>query len=164
MVPVLVVCFEWPAIYKFYKVNSISLPEFDIINYWVGGFAVFAFLTNLTREVIKDIEDFEGDAAYGRNTIPVVIGVLSARILSVFLIAITIAMLYIVWHLFINDNITLIYITAAVVMPLLYVAYSLLKGGEKKRLHGASSIMKIVMITGLLYSVVVKVILTWNLF
>ena len=33
---------------------------------------LFAFLTTLTREIIKDIEDFEGDIAYGRNTVPVV--------------------------------------------------------------------------------------------
>ncbi len=51
----------------------------DIIIYWVGGFAFFAFLTNLIREIIKDIEDFEGDIAYGRNTVPVVIGVLSCK-------------------------------------------------------------------------------------
>ena len=86
---------------------------------------MFAFLTNLIREVIKDIEDFEGDVAYGRNTIPVVIGILSAKILSICLIIITIVLLYLTWHFFINDNITLIYISVAVVIPLLYVIYKL---------------------------------------
>jgi 4-hydroxybenzoate polyprenyltransferase len=164
MVPMLVVFFEWPALYKYYTLYAVSMPKFNFIIYWIGGFALFAFLTNLTREVIKDIEDFEGDLAYGRNTIPVVIGVLSAKILSICLIIITIVLLYLTWHLFISDKITLIYISVAVVLPLLYVIYKLAISTGKTQLHNASSFMKIVMITGVLYSVVVKIILTWNLF
>ena len=94
------------------------LPEFNFIFYWIGGFALFAFLTNLTREIIKDIEDFEGDIAYGRNTVPVVIGMLSAKIVSASIIVITIILLYLIWYFFINDTITLIYISAAIVLPL----------------------------------------------
>src|SRR5664280_288880 len=69
MVPMLVVFYEWPALYKFYMLNAIRLPDINIIIYWVGGFALFAFLTNLAREIIKDIEDFEGDIAYGLSLI-----------------------------------------------------------------------------------------------
>ena len=108
--------------------------------------------------------DFEGDIAYGRNTVPVVIGILSAKVVSVCLIMITILLLYLAWHFFINDIITLIYISVAIVLPLLYVIYKLLISSDKKQLHSASSILKVVMITGVLYSVVVKVILTWNLY
>jgi len=164
MVPLLVVFYEWPALYRYYKINAISMPEINFIVYWVGGFALFAFLSNLIREIIKDIEDFEGDIAYGRNTIPVVIGILSAKIVSVSLIFVTVIFLYLTWHFFVNDTITLIYITVAIVLPLLYVIFKLFRSSEREQLHGASSMMKIVMITGLLYSVVVKVILTWNLF
>lgn len=164
MVPMLVVFYEWPSLYKYYAVNAVTVPEFNFIVYWVGGFALFAFLSNLIREIIKDIEDFEGDVAYGRNTIPVVIGILSAKIVSVSLILITIILLYLTWYFFINDTITLLYITLAIVIPLLFVVYKLFKSSERKQLHSASSMVKIVMITGVLYSVVVKVILTWNLF
>src|SRR5664280_2802110 len=156
MVPMLVVFYEWPALYKFYMLNAIRLPDINIIIYWVGGFALFAFLTNLAREIIKDIEDFEGDIAYGRNTVPVVIGVLSSKIVSICLIIITIILLYLTWYFFISDTITLIYMSAAIVLPLLFVIYKLVISSEKKQLHSASSVMKIVMITGILYSVVVK--------
>ena len=170
MVPLLVVFYEWPALYKYYTINAIRLPQINIIVYWVGGFALFAFLTNLIREIIKDIEDFEGDSAYGRNTVPVVIGVLSSKIVSISLIILTIIMLYLVWHFFVNDTITLIYVTVMIVLPLLFVIFKLIKSRGKKQLHSASRIMKIVMLTGLLYSVVVKVLivekvlLTWTLF
>jgi len=164
MVPMLVVFYEWPSLYKYYALHAVELPNINFIIYWVGGFALFAFLTNLIREIIKDIEDFEGDIAYGRNTVPVVIGILSAKVVSVCLIMITILLLYLAWHFFINDTITLIYISVAIVLPLLYVIYKLLISSDKKQLHSASSILKVVMITGVLYSVVVKVILTWNLY
>lgn len=164
MVPMLVVFYEWPALYKYYTINAVEMPKFNFIVSWVGGFAIFAFLVNLIREIIKDIEDFEGDVAYGRNTIPVVIGILSAKIVSLCLILITIVLLYLTWHFFINDIITLAYITVLVVLPLLYVTYKVIRSNERKQLHNASSIIKIVMLTGVLYSVVVKVILTWNLF
>jgi 4-hydroxybenzoate polyprenyltransferase len=163
-VPMLVVFYEWPALYKYYTLNAIRLPHINFIMYWVGGFALFAFLTNLIREIIKDIEDFEGDIAYGRNTVPVILGVLSTKIVSIFLISVTILLLFLTWHYFVNDTITFIYLTAAVVLPLIYVIYMLIISKEKKQLHSASRIMKIVMLTGVLYSVVVKVIITWNLF
>jgi 4-hydroxybenzoate polyprenyltransferase len=162
MVPLLVVFYEWPALYKYYTINAKSLPEINLIFYWVGGFALFAFMTTLITEIIKDIEDFEGDNAYGRNSVPVVIGVLSARVATVALIILTIAFLYLVWFFFINDIITLIYISAAIVLPLIYIVYKLFS--SRKQLGNAGGIMKIVMLNGILYSVVVKIILTWNLF
>jgi 4-hydroxybenzoate polyprenyltransferase len=164
MVPLLVVIYEWPALYRYYAVYAIILPDINFIFFWVGGFAVFAFLTTLTREIIKDIEDFEGDIAYGRKTLPIVIGVVTSKIVSVSLIIITIALLYIIWHLFVNDYITLGYISVTVVLPLLYVIYKIIISRNRKQLHAASSIMKIVMLMGILYSLVVKAILTWNLY
>jgi 4-hydroxybenzoate polyprenyltransferase len=147
----------------FYTINAETLPRLDIIFYWVGGFALFAFLTTFIREIIKDIEDFEGDNAYGRNTVPVVTGILTARIISISLILITVGLLYTVWHFFLNDKITLIYISCAIVLPLLYVIYQLIISANRKRLHIASRLIKVVMIAGLLYSVVAKVILDQNL-
>ncbi len=163
MVPLLVVIYEWPATYRYYVVNAVSMPDFNFVFYWVAGFALFAFLTTLTREIIKDIEDFEGDVAYGRNTVPIVIGILSSRIVSVSLVIITIALLYLTWFYFVNDSITLIYISALIVLPLLYVVYRVVISKNRKQFHTASSIMKVVMLTGILYSVVVKLILTLNL-
>ncbi len=163
MVPLLVVVYEWPALYRYYEVNAFSSPDVNIIFYWVGGFALFAFITTLTREIIKDIEDFEGDQAYGRNTVPVVTGILTARIIAIILTAVTIAMLYIVWNIFLHDKITLIYISAAVVVPLAIVIYRLILSPGKRQLHSASRLMKIAQCTGVLYSVVVKLILDLNL-
>jgi 4-hydroxybenzoate polyprenyltransferase len=164
MVPLLVVLYEWPALYRYYAVNAVELPKFNFIFYWVGGFGLFAFLTTITREMIKDIEDFEGDIAYGRNTVPVVIGILNTKIVSASLIIITISLLYLVWYYFINDLITLLYLSVAINIPLLYVLFNLLRSQNRHQLHRSSRILKIVMLTGIMYSVVVKIILFWNLY
>ncbi len=164
MVPLLVVLFEWPSLYRYYAVNAVEIPDFNSIIYWVGGFALFAFLTTLAREIIKDIEDFEGDKAYGRNTVPVILGILNAKIVSVCLNLITIAMLYLVWYAYIRDTITLIYITSFVAIPLVYVVYKVLVSRGRKQLHLSSRMMKFVMLSGILYSVVAMIILTWNLY
>ncbi|MDP4222602.1 MAG: geranylgeranylglycerol-phosphate geranylgeranyltransferase [Bacteroidota bacterium] len=163
MVPMLVVLYEWPALYRYYSVNAVNPPHLGVIFYWVGGFAVFAFLTTLARELIKDIEDFEGDMAYGRNTVPVVIGTTAARIVSISLVIIIIAALYVVWYSFLFDKITLVYASVFITLPLLVIIYQLIAGKTKKQLHVASRLMKVVMIMGILYSVLVKVILNWNL-
>ena len=164
MVPLLVVLYEWPALYRYYAINAIEVPNFNFIVYWTGGFALFAFLTTLIREIIKDIEDFEGDIAYGRNTVPIVIGVFNAKIVSVSLVIITVVLLYLTWYFFVKDPLTLIYISTLISLPLLYVIYKVVKSQNKLQLHRTSRIMKIVMLTGILYSIVVKIILTWNLY
>jgi len=163
MVPLLVGFYEWPALYRYYSVNAVNPPDFDFIFYWIGGFAFFAFLTTLTREIIKDIEDFEGDVAYGRNTLPVVLGIKTAKIIASFLNLITIALLYIIWHLFLYDNYTLVYISAVLALPLFLVIFIVFRSTDRKRMHSASRLMKIVMLGGILYSLVVKALLTWNL-
>ena len=104
MVPVLVAIYEWPAVYRFYTINAVETPNLSFIFYWIGGFAIFAFLTTLTREIIKDIEDYEGDAAFGRNTVPIVLGILTSKIIVIALIVIILALLYFVWYLFLFDK------------------------------------------------------------
>lgn len=163
MVPMLVAVFEWPALYRYYTQFSVTPPDLNLVFYWVGGFALFAFLTTLAREIIKDIEDFEGDKAYGRNSLPVVAGIMTTRIISVVLLVATVVLLYLVWYFFLNDRITLIYLTLTISLPLLFIIYLLIATRTKKALHTASRTMKIVMISGILYSVVVKLILDKNL-
>jgi 4-hydroxybenzoate polyprenyltransferase len=164
MVPLMVAVYEWPALYSFYSALTLKVPDFGIIMWWAGGFALFAFLTTLTREVIKDIEDFEGDLAYGRHTLPVVTGIFASKLITAALAIITIALLYLVWFRYINDIVTLVYVSALLAAPMLFVVFLLFRSHEKRQLHLASRTMKIVMLNGILYSLIVKAILDWNLY
>jgi 4-hydroxybenzoate polyprenyltransferase len=61
MVPVMVVLFEIPMLNREYgDILKVKQASFNYIFAWVGSFGYFAFLTTLVREIIKDIEDFEG--------------------------------------------------------------------------------------------------------
>ncbi len=163
LVPLLVIFYEWPALYKYYSLNASSVPDLTVLFYWVGGFALFAFITTLSREIIKDIEDFEGDLAYGRNTLPVITGIPTSKIIAVSLVSITIAMLFLVWFFYLRDWITLAYVSVAIIVPLALVIFYLVSVTTRKRLHTASNLMKVAMLTGILYSLAVKAIITWHL-
>src|SRR5580698_2412808 len=45
-------------------------------------YAGFAFISSLIREVVKDIEDMDGDARYGCRTMPIVWGVNVAKVFA----------------------------------------------------------------------------------
>jgi len=163
MVPLLVVTYEWPYVYKYYNTNALGVPPLGFLFYWTGGFALFAFITTLTREIIKDIEDYEGDQAYGRNTLPVTLGLKTSRVIVIALILITITSIYLIWAIFISDKITLLYLSLLIVLPLLYTIYLISLGRNRKQIHSASSIMKVVMLTGIIYSLFLEAIIAGNL-
>ena len=164
MLPLLVLFYEWIPLNNYYAIFSIKMPEFKMIIWWVAGFSLFAFLTTLTREIIKDIDDFEGDQTYGRNTLPVVMGIRNSVTVAVSLIFITLILLYLIWYFYINDIVTFLYLTIAVALPLCSVIILILSGKKEGKYHLASTIMKVIMLTGLLYSVVAKIIISFNLY
>jgi len=59
-------------------------------------YTAFAFLITLIREVVKDIEDVEGDRRYGCRTLPIVWGVEMARIFAVIWMVVLLALLLVV--------------------------------------------------------------------
>jgi len=154
MVPMMVVLYDAPAIYAKYSSTALSFPGVAILFYWVGGFALFAFLTTLIREIIKDMEDYEGDLAMERKTLPVSGGMVTSRIVVVTLSLITVLALYIVWFRYISDRTTLVLITLLITLPFVSVIYNVIAGKEKQKLHAASRMMKIIMLFGILYSLV----------
>ncbi len=163
MVPFLVIVFEWPALKKFYLPLAVEMPDLTFLLWWIGSYSFFAFITTLSREIIKDIEDFEGDKAFGRNTLPVLLGIRASKLLASALMGITAVSLYIVWYLFLNDKITLIYLSVAICLPLLFNIVYLFRASTVKDLHLSSTIMKAVMLSGILYSVVVKIMISFNI-
>jgi 4-hydroxybenzoate polyprenyltransferase len=160
MVPLMVVLYDAPPIYSYYSKVSLSFSGVATLFYWVGGFALFAFLTTLIREIIKDMEDLEGDIALGRKTLPVSAGMATSKIVVVALAVITLALLYLVWMQHLADKITLAYVTLLITLPFIIVIFKVLTGGDRSTLHTASSLMKMIMLFGILYSLVAGAIIT----
>ena len=63
---------------------------------------MFAFFINLIREIIKDIEDWKGDQAFGCKTLPVVLGIRKTKRIVLFVLLIFIGL--IVWLTLKQDN------------------------------------------------------------
>ena len=139
--------------------NGIS---FKILFYWILAFAVFAFLVSLLREIVKDIEDFEGDGSYGCNTLPIVIGIKYTKVLLITLILSIIWLLGYVYFNFLDDPISKWYLLFLVAMPLLLVAVLILKAKSVKNYSVLSLIIKIILLAGVLYAGVAKYIMVYN--
>jgi 4-hydroxybenzoate polyprenyltransferase len=163
LVPLMVILFEIPLLNKEY---GLLLKEMHInfmhIVIWVGMFAVFAFLLTLTREIIKDIEDFEGDQAYGRNTLPIVMGLANTKIVVISLLTFTLGALLYLYVTFLNDTLTLIYFIALLFIPLLILGYKLVIANQKSDYRWASNLSKLIMLAGILYALVANYIIVQN--
>jgi len=163
LVPLIVILFEIPLLNKEYGLLMHEMrANFVHIILWVSAFALFAFLLTMIREIIKDVEDFEGDSAYGRKTMPIVLGVLNSKIVIItFIITTLFSLLYLNFR-FLNDLITLIYFILFLIIPLLLLLYKIIVATGKKDYHRSSNLSKLIMLAGILYSLVANYIIVQN--
>ncbi len=125
-------------------------------------FSAFAFITNLIREFIKDLEDLHGDFIYGRKSLPVVIGVGWAKSITLILIFLTsLCILGIAFYLL--DPVTLVYFPLCLVLPLFYLLYLVARARDALAFHKASSWLKGIMVAGLCYAPVIYYIITFKI-
>lgn len=163
LVPLMVVLFEIPLLNKEYGLLMKEMQlNFMHIIFWVSAFAMFAFLLSMIREIIKDIEDFEGDSAYGRKTMPIVLGVLNSKIIVITFILTTLFSLLYLNLRFLNDVITLIYFIVVLIIPLLFLVYNIFVAENKKEYQRASNLSKLIMLAGILYALVANYIIIQN--
>ena len=169
LVPMMVVLFEIPMLNDSYGDIMIRYQaSFIYILAWVAGFSFFAFITTLIREIIKDMEDFEGDNAYGMKTMPIVLGTRCTKFVLYFLILVTISSLifllvkYILFSGERTDYLSLIYFMVLLVLPLTALFILIIISRGKKDFHLASVVIKLIMMFGILYSLVVFYILNFR--
>jgi 4-hydroxybenzoate polyprenyltransferase len=56
------------------KLTLIDPDKAGYLNWTLSAYLGFSFLITLYREIVKDLEDMEGDSAVGARTIPIVFG------------------------------------------------------------------------------------------
>ncbi|HVO73719.1 MAG TPA: geranylgeranylglycerol-phosphate geranylgeranyltransferase [Ignavibacteriaceae bacterium] len=111
--------------------------------------ALFAFLINFSRELIKDIEDIEGDKREGILTFPGKYGILNSKLLINFTTGVLIISTFIPFILKIY-NIEFTVIAAVIIDPVLvYFLISLNENHSLKNLQKLSNILKLDMAFGL---------------
>jgi geranylgeranylglycerol-phosphate geranylgeranyltransferase len=112
--------------------------------------AVLAFLINAGREVIKDMEDREGDALLGARTLPIVYGMRTASIVATILLAALIVATSIPFAIGMYGIRYYILVNAGVNAVLLYVLWQLWRDQSTASLHRLSVLLKYDMVVGLI--------------
>ena len=110
----------------------------------------FAFLTTLIREIIKDIEDINGDLKIKAKTLPILIGRKRASHVAFFFGCILLLFLLMVLQNLKQEILFLSYGIIFILLPLLYFLYLLWKAEKKKDFSKLSNLMKVIMLFGIL--------------
>jgi len=122
-------------------------------------YGCFAFIISLIREVIKDIEDIEGDEKYNCKTMPIVWGVPVAKVfagvwLIVLIGALAIIQFYVLqlgwWQ-------SSVYCLLLVIAPLCWVLKKLYEAQVAKEYHRLSTAVKLIMLAGILSMILLKI-------
>lgn len=135
--------------------DQINWPRFFKLFVIYAG---FAFITTLIREVIKDLEDMQGDAANKCNTMPIAWGVPAAKVFTGVWLVVCIGSIIVImlYALQIGWLPVIIYSLLLVVVPLIIVLNKLKQAAMPGEYHFLSSMMKWVMLAGILSMVFFK--------
>ena len=115
-------------------------------------YAGFAFIISLVREVIKDMEDMEGDMKYGCTTMPIVWGIPVSKVfagvwivvLTGILVALQIYVVQFGWWF------SALYSVVTIVIPLVWVLRKLYKANTPAQFHQLSTVVKFIMLAGII--------------
>ena len=124
---------------------------------YLFDYGIFAFMINLVREVVKDLEDVDGDHKAGYNTLPILLGRNRVTKIALVLNILTIVAIfyYTLTYLF-NTKYLLFYFIFLIIGPLLYCTVKLVNAKTKKQFHLISTILKITMLLGMLSLIVIN--------
>jgi len=121
----------------------------------------FAFVISLVREVIKDMEDIKGDEAFGCRTMPIVWGIPASKVFAgVWLIVLMLAVSVLLVYAILNGWwVAALFALALVVVPLAMILRNLYRALTSAQFHAISSLIKLVMLTGIISMIFFK----WHL-
>ena len=164
LVPITVAVFEFSnnAAYDLNLLN-MHVPGFgnSLLRkgaFIIIGYAVFAFLSNLIREIVKDMEDIEGDLAIGARTLPIVLGEVRTKYFVLGIAVFTVILLAFVQQFLWKFEFQLLfwYMLVFVQLPLVYFIVKLWNAWQKDHYAFASLLCKIFIVGGVLSMFVYK--------
>jgi len=123
---------------------------------WMGGFAAFSFLLTFVRELVKDMQDAEGDREMECRTVAIVWGESKTKVLIYSVVLLVVLLLIgVAWfYIPFESSLSFRYVLFGLVLPLLAFCYLILKAKTTDSLQAAASFLKYIMLLGVLYSFV----------
>lgn len=142
------------------NVNGINVLDYTTLPHdiylWIGGFAAFAFLGTLIREIIKDLQDQMGDRELECHSLPIVFGEQAAKIIVTVLLALMAgAISWLAWCV-IPSALTTRYAVFGLLVPIACVLWLLWSAKISSDYRSAQLVMKFVLFMGVLYSFVIN--------
>ena len=139
--------------------NILEMKELgkDVISIFIF-YLLFAFFSTMFREIIKDIEDEEGDRKNGCQTLPIFFGKTTAKWVGIFFGTVLLLILG-YWISSRNKNgfdLEFCYILFGIISPLVFSLAKLFSAKTKKELHILSQISKYIMLSGILYLLILS--------
>ena len=126
-------------------------------------YALFTFFLNFTREIVKDLEDVDGDYNQGMNTLPIAIGKSrTAKIVFGLSFIPILFMLYYINKYLLELVFTTVYLLLFVVGPLFYFTVKIWTAKSKKEFHALSLLLKWILLFGILSVVVISLNIKYN--
>ena len=160
IVPLLVAIANADYLHHLYQNALAYSPIVGELYVWTGGFAIFAFLLTWVREIVKDIEDIEGDREMECRTLPIVWGDKVAKIIATLLLmAIAILIVYMLFAVlpFSHEwkSLPTRYVVFGLIVPILCSIVLLWAANNRTEYHRVQTIIKFAMFMGMLFSYVI---------
>lgn len=127
---------------------------------WLGGFALFAFLCTLIREIIKDMQDKQGDCELECRTLPIRLGETWTKVIVTLLIVLTMGLIVYVWYALLPfshvwQSLSTRYMVFGLQIPFACELWLLWAARIPSDYRGAQGLMKLIMFLGMLSSFVI---------
>lgn len=135
----------------------IVLVFFERSENLVYAYTLFSMAIVLIREVLKDIADVKGDAAFGCESIPVIFGVRSAKIFIYLVSAGSVGML--ITFLIAVDSWFVRYYFMALAPVFIYFLYRLVIADTQRQYNYLIQFTNVIIFSGLLSMIFIK---TWQ--
>lgn len=146
-------------------INSKNQAHMASLFSILTDYAVFAFMINFIREIVKDIEDVNGDYNQGMNTLPIAIGISRTAkiVVGLAIIPFIVCLLYINKY-FVENNLFIVtfYAFAFVLAPLLYFIVKIFSAKNKKDFHHLSTLLKLILLFGILSILIITLNIKYN--
>jgi 4-hydroxybenzoate polyprenyltransferase len=160
IVPLLVAIANADYLHHLYQNALAYSPIVGELYVWTGGFAAFAFLLTWVREIVKDIEDIEGDREMECRTLPIVWGDKAAKIIAtILLVVIATLIVYILFAVlpFSHEwkSLPTRYVVFGLIVPILCSIVLLWAANNRTEYHRVQTIIKFAMFMGMLFSYVI---------
>ena len=145
---ILLILFFEPALYRLARPADYFIA--GMVTKYIIGISIFAFTLTVVREIVKTMEDVEGDKKMGAKTIAVKWGMLPSKIVAVLFLVFTIAaLLYILLEVLNRDHKIYFYYLNALNLFLLFIGVKIFTAKTKLQFNAVSTMVKISMLIGI---------------